>query len=67
MPSSEPSSTVQSNQGRYCLDLTPEEFRLIVRLVRLIDSRDNKDSSVDSLSKKLQRIGVDKPSLIWYN
>ena len=56
MPSSEPSSTVQSNQGRYCLDLTPEEFRLIVRLVRalnqLLDGRDsdNKDSPVDSLS-----------------
>ena len=60
MPSSEPSSTVQSNQGRYCLDLTPEEFRLIVRLVRLInrplDGRDNKDSSVDLLSKKLQAL-----------
>ena len=67
MPSSEPSSTVQSNQGRYCLDLTPEEFRLIVRLVRLInrplDGRDNKDSSVDLLSKKLQALDPESHSI----
>ena len=67
MASSEPSSTIQSNQGRYCLDLTPEEFQLLVRLVRalnqLLDGRDNKDSLVDSLSKKFQALDPESQSI----
>jgi hypothetical protein len=56
MPSLEPSSTVQSNQGRYCLDLTPEEFRLIVRLVRELNQLLDSHGLVDSLSKKFQAL-----------
>ena len=48
-------SDIQSNQGRYCLNLTPEEFQLIVRLVRLVDGM-NKDSPVNSLKKKFQAL-----------
>ena len=52
---SKPGSDIQSNQGRYCLNLTPEEFQLIVRLVRLVDGM-NKDSPVNSLKKKFQAL-----------